>query len=131
VTAGGKKVAPAVLEDLIRRHPLVGQCLVVGDGRPYVAALITLDPHTAAAWAERNGRKPDPEELYDDPDVLAQLQEVVDEANASVSQAESVRRFEVLPAAWTEEAGYLTPTLRLKRAQVIADFRSEIEALYD
>ena len=131
VTAGGKKVAPAVLEDLIRLHPVVGQCLVVGDGRPYVAALITLDPHGAADWAGRNGRRPEAEELYDDPDLLAELQQAVDQANTSVSQAESVRRFEVLPVAWTEEAGYLTPTLKLKRAQVLADFRSEVEALYD
>jgi long-chain acyl-CoA synthetase len=120
-----------VLEDLIRLHPVVGQCLVVGDGRPYVAALITLDPHGAADWAGRNGRRPEAEELYDDPDLLAELQQAVDRANTSVSQAESVRRFEVLPVAWTEEAGYLTPTLKLKRAQVLADFRSEVEALYD
>ena len=130
VTASGKNVAPAVLEDQIRLHPLVSQCMVVGDGRPYVAALLTLDPQAAAAWAERNGRQAQVQELYDDPDLRAELQEAVDAANASVSQAESVRRFDVLPVDWTEEEGYLTPTLKLKRALVLADFRAEVDALY-
>ncbi len=131
VTAGGKNVAPAVLEDLIRMNPLVSQALVVGDGRPYVAALLTLDRSGAATWAERNGRSKDVEELHDDPDLLAELQAVVDDANGTVSPAESVRRFHVLPVDWTEEEGYLTPTLKLKRTLVLADFRAEIDALYD
>ena len=130
VTAGGKNVAPAVLEDLIRLHPLVSQALVVGDGRPYVAALLTLDPSGAATWAERHGRSNDVRELHDDPDLLAELQSAVDDANRTVSAAESIRRFHVLPADWTEEQGYLTPTLKLKRTLVLADFRDEIDALY-
>jgi long-chain acyl-CoA synthetase len=131
VTAGGKSVAPGVLEDLIRQHPLVGQCVVVGDGRPYVAALISLDPDTAAEWAERHGHEPDLEGLSQSAHLRTELQAAVDAANASVSHAESVRRFEVLPVALTEDAGYLTPTLKLRRAVVLADFRAETAALYD
>jgi len=130
VTAGGKTVVPAVLEDQIRLHPLVGQCLVVGDGRPYVAALITLDIEGATAWAQRRGRPTGAVRLSGDPDLRAELQVAVDRANATVSPAEAVRRFEVLPAGWTEDDGYLTPTLRLKRARVLADHRSEVDALY-
>ncbi len=130
VTAGGKNVSPAVLEDLIRLHPLVSQCLVVGDGRPYVAALVTLDRGAVRSWAGRNARS-DNDELSHDPDLLAELQEAIDAANATVSPAESVRRFDVLASDWTEEAGYLTPTLKLKRSLVLADFRDEVEALYE
>jgi len=131
VTAGGKKVAPTVLEDLIRSHPLVSQCLVVGDGRPYVAALLTLDPQAALTWSRRHGRSRNVAQLRDDPDLLAELQVAVDAANASVSHAEWVRRFAVLPAEWTEDDGYLTPSLILRRAVVLDDFRADVEALYD
>ena len=109
VTASGKNVAPGVLEDQIRLHPLVSQCMVVGDGRPYVAALLTLDPQAAGAWATRNGRQAEVREIYDDPDLRAELQQAVDEANASVSQAESVRRFDVLPVDWTRRRATSRP----------------------
>ena len=130
MTAGGKNVAPAVLEDLIRLHPLVGQALVVGDGRPYVAALLTLDPPGPRPGPNGTGAAATCATLHDDPDLLAELQSAVDDANRTVSSAESIRRFHVLPVDWTEEQGYLTPTLKLKRTLVLADFRAEIDALY-
>ena len=132
VTAGGKNVSPAVLEDRIRAHPLVSQCLVVGDGRPYVAALITLDPEAVRAWLARRNRPADTSlsQLTDDPDLIAEIQTAVDDANKAVSRAESIRRFHVLPTDFTEEAGYLTPSLKLRRNIVTKDFADEIEALY-
>ena len=130
VTSGGKPVAPALLEDRIREHPLVAHCLVVGDGRPYVAALVTLDHEALGAWAERHGKPADPERLASDPDVVAEVQRAVDAANLRVSRAEAVRRFRVLPMVWTEDAGQLTPSLKLKRGVVLRQLRSEVERLY-
>jgi len=124
VTAGGKNVAPALLEDAVRAHPLVGHCMVVGDGRPFVAALVTLDHDAVAGWAAATGRTPDA------PAVRAEVQRAVDEANRSVSQAESIRRFTILPDDWTEEGGQLTPSLKLRRNVVLRQFHSDIEALY-
>ncbi len=131
VTAGGKNVAPAVLEDKVRAHPLVSQCLVVGDGRPYVGALVTLDPDAVALWAERLGAPRDPARLTDHPALLAEVQAGVDEANVAVSKAESIRRFRVLPRDWTEEDGELTPSLKLRRSVVLRRHRDAIEGLYD
>jgi long-chain acyl-CoA synthetase len=121
-----------VLEDRIRAHPLVSQCLVVGDGRPYVACLITLDPEAVRTWLARRNR---PEEtslssLTNDPDLIAELQAAVDDANKAVSRAESIRRFRVLDTDFTEQAGYLTPSLKLRRNIVTKDFADQIEALY-
>jgi long-chain acyl-CoA synthetase len=133
VTAGGKNVAPAVLEDRLRAHPLVSQCMVVGDGRPFIAALVTLDAETLPAWAEahgRTGRAARPEELVGDPELLAELQDAVDDANRAVSRAESIRRFQVLAGDWTEEGGQLTPSLKLKRSVVMRECREEISSLY-
>ncbi|MGN6177510.1 MAG: AMP-dependent synthetase/ligase [Streptosporangiaceae bacterium] len=132
VTAGGKNVSPAVLEDRIRAHPLVSQCLVVGDGRPYVACLITLDPEAVRPWLARRNRPADTSlaSLADDPDLIAELQTAVDDANKAVSRAESIKRFHVLATDFTEEAGYLTPSLKLRRSVVTKDFADEIEALY-
>jgi long-chain acyl-CoA synthetase len=132
VTAGGKNVAPAVLEDRIRAHPLVSQCLVVGDGRPYVACLITLDPEAVRTWLARRNRPADTSlsHLADDPDLIAELQAAVDDANHAVSRAESIRRFGVLDTDFTEQAGYLTPSLKLRRNVVTKDFADQIEALY-
>jgi long-chain acyl-CoA synthetase len=131
VTTGGKNVAPAVLEDRLRAHHLVSQCMVVGDGKPYVAALVTLDAEAFAQWADHRGKPGGPASSTRDPDLLAELQRAVDEANKSVSQAESIRRFAVLPADWTEEAGELTPSLKLRRNVVMREYRREIQALYD
>src|SRR5262252_3268951 len=132
VTAGGKNLASAPLEDRLRADPLISQVVVVGDQRPYAAALITLDAEALAPWKRAAG-KPEqagPAELRDDPDLLAQLQTAVDEANKSVSRAESIRRFRVLPDDLTEQNGYLTPTLKVKRALIHKDFAAEIEELY-
>jgi long-chain acyl-CoA synthetase len=131
VTAGGKNVAPAVLEDRLRAHHLVSQCMVVGDGKPYVAALVTLDPEGFEQWAERHGRSGGIRALHRDPELLAEVQAAVDDANSAVSQAESIRRFAVLPVDWTEETGELTPSLKLKRNVVMREFRREILALYE
>jgi long-chain acyl-CoA synthetase len=132
VTAGGKNVSPANLENLLKRHPLVGQACVVGDRRPYVAALVVLDPDAAAAWAGRNGlpEGTGPAGLSRDPRVLAEVQRAVDNANQHVSQAEGIKRFAVLPAEWTVEGDELTPTLKLKRRVVQHKHAAEIDALY-
>ena len=117
VTAGGKNVAPAVLEDRVRAHPVVSQCLVVGDGKPFVAALVTIDPE---GW----------DGPLDSPQLKAKVQEAIDDANAQVSQAESIRKFIVLDEDWTEENGYLTPSFKVKRHAVVRDFHDMVEALY-
>ncbi|GAA2412627.1 AMP-dependent synthetase/ligase [Streptomyces glaucosporus] len=131
VTAGGKNVAPAVIEDRIRAHALVAECMVVGDGRPFVAALVTLDEEFLPRWAAERGKSGlSREELLADPELLAAVQQAVDDGNAAVSRAESVRKFRILPTQFTEESGHLTPSLKLKRNVVAKDFAQEIEALY-
>ena len=130
VTAGGKNVAPAVLEDRLRAHPLVDQCIVVGDGQPYIGALITIDRESFPLWAQAHGKSGEVEDLLDDADLQAELEAAVEEANKAVSRAESIRRFSVLPDLWTEEGGQLTPSLKLKRAVVMREQREEVAALY-
>ncbi|WP_028805072.1 AMP-dependent synthetase/ligase [Streptomyces sp. 142MFCol3.1] len=131
ITAGGKNVAPAPLEDWLRSHPLIAQCMVVGDRRPYVSALITLDPEGVAHWRRMNGKHAVPAELLtDDPQLLAILQRAVDDANRLVSRPESIRRFTVLPRDFTEEAGHLTPSMKLRREAIARDFADAIEGLY-
>ncbi|URN11795.1 AMP-dependent synthetase/ligase [Streptomyces radiopugnans] len=131
VTAGGKNVAPAVIEDRIRAHALVAECMVVGDGRPFVAALITLDEEFLPRWAEEHGKSGlSRERLLEDPELLAAVQQAVDDGNAAVSRAESVRKFRVLATQFTEDSGHLTPSMKLKRGVVAKDFAQEIEALY-
>ncbi|MGN6610405.1 MAG: AMP-dependent synthetase/ligase [Angustibacter sp.] len=131
VTAGGKNVAPAQLEDVIRAHPIVSQAMVVGDQRSFVAALVTLDQESLDQWLSDQGREPRPaSELTHDEQVRAAVQTAVDAANATVSSAEQVRRFAILPVAWTEDSGHLTPTMKLKRGKVLEDFGREVESLY-
>ena len=130
VTAGGKNVAPSALEDRIRAHPLVDQCMVVGDGRPFIAALVTLDTDAVALWAKTHGRSGAAKALVDDEDLRAEVQSAVDDANKAVSQAESVRKFVILPDAWTEEGGQLTPSLKLRRTVVMHESRRAVEDLY-
>ncbi|MFE9538693.1 AMP-dependent synthetase/ligase [Streptomyces sp. NPDC006691] len=131
VTAGGKNVAPAVIEDRIRAHALVAECMVVGDGRPFVGALVTLDEEFLGRWAEEHGKSvATVAALRDDAELLAEVQRAVDDGNAAVSKAESVRKFRVLGAQFTEEAGHITPSLKLKRNVVAKDFADEIEAIY-
>ncbi|MFH5823016.1 AMP-dependent synthetase/ligase [Georgenia sp. AZ-5] len=131
VTAGGKNVAPAPLEDSIRAHALVSQCVVVGDQRPFIGALITLDAEMLPGWLANHGREPlTVEEAAEDPFVREHLQMAVDRANGRVSRAESIRAFHVLPGDFTVENGYLTPSLKVKRDKVLADFAGTIEAFY-
>lgn len=132
VTAGGKNVAPAVIEDRIRAHALIAECMVVGDGRPFVGALVTLDEDFLPRWLEQHGKPAGltAAELTDDPDLLADVQKAVDDGNAAVSKAESVRKFRILPAQFTEASGHVTPSLKLKRSVVAKDFADEIEAIY-
>jgi long-chain acyl-CoA synthetase len=132
VTAGGKNVAPAVLEDRLRAHPLISQCMVVGDGKPFIACLITLDPEALEHWKKQHG-KPESAtaaDLAEDPDLLADLQTAVDDANKAVSRAESIRKIRVLPIDFTTDNDYITPSLKVKRALVAKDFAADIEALY-
>ncbi|MEW1778106.1 AMP-binding protein [Streptomyces sp. NPDC086777] len=131
ITAGGKSVAPAPLENWLRSHPLISQVMLVGDGLPYVSALITLDRDGLTHWRQMNGKHPVPPELLmDDAELLAVLQRAVDEANKLVSRPESIRRFAMLPVDFTEEAGHLTPSMKLRREAVMKDFATEIEGLY-
>ncbi|HEV2633956.1 MAG TPA: AMP-dependent synthetase/ligase [Actinocrinis sp.] len=132
VTAGGKNVAPAVLEDRINAHPLIAQSMVVGDQQPFIAALVTLDPDALPFWLEQQGRdKATPlEQLAADPAILAEVEVAVGRANKAVSKAESIRKFKVLPTEWTVEGGQITPSLKLKRHVVMEQERAEIDALY-
>jgi len=132
VTAGGKNVAPAVLEDRLRSHALISQTMVVGDGRPFIAALITLDPDALAAWKERHGKPADATiaALREDPDLIAAVQEAVDDANKAVSRAESIRKFRILEGDFTQEAGQLTVKLGIRRSVLMKDFAADVEALY-
>ncbi|MDX6287969.1 MAG: long-chain acyl-CoA synthetase [Frankiales bacterium] len=132
VTAGGKNVSPAVLEDRLRAHPLISQCMVVGDNQPFIAALVTIDEEAFPAW-KRDHAKPDDatvEDLREDEDLNKTVQEAVDEANKAVSHAESIRKFRILAVDFTEDGGHITPTLKLKRNVVAKDFADEIDALY-
>ncbi|MGW2343485.1 AMP-dependent synthetase/ligase [Streptomyces sp. NPDC001661] len=132
VTAGGKNVAPAVIEDRIRAHALVAECMVVGDGRPFVGALVTIDEEFLGKWAADHDKPAGSTvaSLQHDPDLLATVQAAVDDGNAAVSKAESVRKFRILGAQFTEESGHLTPSLKLKRNVVAKDYADEIEAIY-
>jgi long-chain acyl-CoA synthetase len=116
VTAGGKNVAPAMLEDRVRASPYVSQCLVVGDGKPFIAALVTID---AEAWTGSH-----------DAALHAEVQKAVDDANTQVSKAESIRKFVILTEDWTEDNGYLTPSFKVKRTTVLQDFHDTVEALF-
>ena len=132
VTAGGKNVAPASLEDPIRANPIIGQVIVVGDQKPYIAALITLDDEMLPAWLRNNGHDEtlSVTDAANHPAVIAEIQKAVDVANASVSRAESIRKFHILDIELTEASGHLTPKLSIKRNVILADFADVIEGLY-
>jgi long-chain acyl-CoA synthetase len=131
VTAGGKNVAPAILEDRLRAHPLVSQCIVVGDQKPFIAALVTLDAEMLPAWTRNHGLgELTVDQARSHEVVLAEVQKAVDEANKAVSRAESIRRFTILPGDFTEDNGYLTPSMKLKRTIVMKDYNDQVEALY-
>ncbi|MFE4830884.1 AMP-dependent synthetase/ligase [Streptomyces sp. NPDC056672] len=131
ITSAGKNVIPAPLEDWLRAHPLVSQCMVIGDNRPYITALITLEPDGLAHWRQMRKKQGVPlSALVEDEELRGALQRAIDEANRLVSRAESIRRFRVLPADFTEENGHLTPSLKLRREAIMADLATEIETLY-
>src|SRR6516165_1941152 len=132
VTAAGKNVAPAVLEDRLRSHALISQAMVVGDGRPYIAALITVDAEALEPWKERYGKPAEATiaSLRDDPDLIGAIQAAVDDANQAVSRAESIRRFRVLPDDFTQENGQLSVKMGIRRSVLYKDFADDIEALY-
>ncbi|AUG76790.1 long-chain fatty acid--CoA ligase [Kitasatospora sp. MMS16-BH015] len=132
VTAGGKNVAPAVIEDRIRAHPLVGEVMVVGDRKPFIACLVTVDDEFFPKWKELNNKPVTATvaELAADPDLLAAIQSAVDDGNAAVSHAEAVKKFRILDTVLSEASGHLTPSLKLKRNLVLKDFAADVEALY-
>jgi len=131
VTSGGKNVAPAVLEDRVRAHPLVSQCLVVGDNKPFIAALITIDPDAIKSWIVANKKDGATiADLTNDPDLIGVIQTAVDEANKAVSRAESIRKFTILPTDFTIAGGQLTAKMSVKRHIVAKEFATEIEALF-
>ena len=132
VTAGGKNVAPAVIEDRVRAHWLVSQCLVVGDGKPFIAAIITVDEESLPRFLEQAGKPADTKmaDLVDDEDLRAEIQKAIDDGNKAVSKAESVRKFVILPEDWTEEGGQMTPSLKLKRNVVVKESEQQIAELY-
>jgi long-chain acyl-CoA synthetase len=133
VTAGGKNVAPAVLEDPIRANPIIGQVIVVGDQRPFIGALVTLDEEMLPVWLNNNGEDATMslEEAAKNPKVLAEIQGAIDRANANVSRAESIRKWQILPHDLTEASGHLTPKLSIKRNVILEDFADTIDGLYD
>ncbi|WP_171109478.1 MULTISPECIES: AMP-dependent synthetase/ligase [Streptomyces] len=131
VTSGGKSVAPGLLEERVRDHPLVAQCILVGNDRPYVAALVTLDQEAVEHWLQmRNKPRLTPAELVRDPDLETEVRRAVVAANTLVSQAESIRTFRILAQPFTEEQGLLTPSLKLKRKAIENAYAKEVDALY-
>jgi long-chain acyl-CoA synthetase len=132
ITAGGKNVAPAPLEDAIRADPIVGQVVVVGDRMPFISALVTLDPDMLPVWLTNNGLPGDLslEQAAAEPAVRAEVQRAIDRANETVSRAESIRAFSILPVEWTEASGHLTPKLSIKRSVILNDFADAISDLY-
>ncbi|MCP3822259.1 AMP-binding protein [Streptomyces sp. A3M-1-3] len=131
VTSGGKSVSPVGLEERVRAHPLVAQCIVVGNDRPFIAALVTLDPEGVAHWLAMGGKAPmEPSELVRDRDLEREVRRAVVAANTLVSQAESIRTFRILAHQFTEEHGLLTPSLKLKRKAIEKAYAAEVEALY-
>lgn len=131
VTAGGKNVAPAVLEDRLRAHPLVSQCIVLGDNQPFIASLITIDADMLKGWiASHNKTGATVQTLVNDPDLIAVIQTAVDDANKAVSKAESIRKFTLLPADFTIAGGELTAKLSLKRHVISEKYAAEIAALF-
>jgi long-chain acyl-CoA synthetase len=133
ITASGKNVAPAVLEDRVRAHWLVSQCLVVGDARPYIGALVTLDPEAFAQWKADHGKPPTAAmaDLRGDPALRAEIQAAIDDANKAVSHAEAIKKFAILDEDFTEAGDKLTPTGKLRRHIIMEQSAAQIAALYD
>ena len=121
-----------MLEDRLRGHALISQCMVVGEGRPFIGVLITLDADALGPWKERHGKPASAtiDDLRTDPDLLADLQAAVDDANKAVSRAESIKKFRILSSDFTQEGGHLSAKLSLKRAVVAKEYAADIEAIY-
>ena len=130
ITAGGKNITPANLEAEIKQHPLVSQCVVIGDRRPYLVALVTLDPEEAVKWATEHDVEADPAALASNEDVRAELQGHLDRVNQKFARVEQVKKFEILPADLSQEGGELTPTMKVKRNVVADKYDDRVEALY-
>ncbi|MBX7160726.1 MAG: long-chain fatty acid--CoA ligase [Acidimicrobiia bacterium] len=131
ITAGGKNVSPQNLESSLKAHPLVSQAVVIGDRRKFLSALVTLDAEAVAAWADKEGLSTtDPAALAKDPKVLSEIEALVDEVSASVSKTEGIKKFTVLPEDFTQEAGEVTPTLKVRRHRVEENYSDAIEAMY-
>jgi len=130
ITAGGKNISPQNLESELKAHPLVSQALVIGDRRKFLSAIVTLDAEAVAAWAEKAGIKADPAALAADPAVVAEIQAAVDELNAHVSSVEGIKKFTILPEDFTQEAGEITPTLKVRRHKIEQNYADQIEAMY-
>ncbi|AUG30068.1 MULTISPECIES: long-chain fatty acid--CoA ligase [Microbacterium] len=132
VTAGGKNVAPAALEDPIRANPIIGQVVVVGDQKPFISALVTLDPEMLPTWLANNGLPADMSlaEAAQNPKVREEVQRAVDIANKNVSRAESIRKFTILGSEWTEASGHLTPKMSIKRNVILSDFADAVDDIY-
>ncbi len=130
ITAGGKNITPANLEAEIKQHPLVSQCVVIGDRRPYLVALVTLDPEEAVAYAKEHGLPPDPAELAKNPEVRTDIEAHVEKINERFARVEQVKKIAILPADLSQEGGELTPTLKVKRSVVASKYAEEIDSLY-
>jgi long-chain acyl-CoA synthetase len=132
VTAGGKNVAPAVLEDRLRANPLVSQCLVVGDQKPFIAVLVTIDEEAFPDWKSSHGKDKDATvaDLVDDDDLRSDIQAAIDETNKAVSKAEAIKAFRILGDDWTVDSGHLTPSLKVKRNVVLDDYAKDVDAIY-
>jgi long-chain acyl-CoA synthetase len=132
ITAAGKNVAPAPLEDPLRANPLISQAVVVGDSKPFIAALISLDSEMLPIWLANNGGNTEMSvaEASQSPIVINEVQRAIDEVNKNVSQAESIRKFAIINSELTEDSGHITPSLKIKRAQVMKDFAPIVEELY-
>ena len=132
VTAGGKNVAPAPIEDPLRAHPLIGQVVVIGDSKPFIGALISLDPEMVPVWCSQNGitETLTLAEATKHPTIRAEIQKAVDEVNAKFSNAEQIKKFEILDVELTEASGHLTPSLKIKRSQVLKDFSTYVDRIY-
>ncbi|WP_249645586.1 AMP-dependent synthetase/ligase [Nocardia sputi] len=132
VTAAGKNVAPAMIEDRIRAHAIIGEVIVLGDGKPFISCLVTVDAEHFPTWKQLNGKPADATiaDLDSDSDLLAAIQAAIDDGNQAVSQAEAIRKFRLLHTELTEANGYITPSLKLKRNIVLRDFATEISAMY-
>ncbi|WP_459549959.1 AMP-dependent synthetase/ligase [Nocardia sp. X0981] len=133
VTAGGKNVSPALMEDELRAHPLISQVMVVGDGKPFIGALITLDPEALPGWKERNGVAAEVgiEKLVEHPDLVAEVEAAIAETNRKVSKAEQIKKINILTVDWTQETGELTPKMSLRRAVVMKQYADEVEKIYN